>query len=101
MTSTPQPFSKRLRRAFFNTGRIFIAVAAIILLVSLRGCFLRPATSFTGDHFNKGMNAAWLGVEWVNEAHSTTEIASLAADLKREQIATIFVYTTYMHSDGQ
>ncbi len=96
-----QSFAKRLRRAFRNVARVLMAVVVIIVFASLRGCFLRPATSYPGDHFNKGQNAVWLGVEWVRDKHSAAEIANLAADLQREQIAYVFVYTTYMHGGGQ
>lgn len=43
----------------------------------------------------------WLGVEWVNEAHSPEEIAVLADVLTKQQIQYVFVYTTYLKPDGQ
>ena len=45
-------------------------------------------------------NAAWLGVEWVNEVHAATEIAALATGLRSRHIGTAYVYTTYLHDDG-
>ena len=67
-------------------------VACVVIAITLRGCFLRPGTNFPGEHFNRGHNAAWLGVEWSMEPHSSDEVAALAADLQQRQIDTIFVY---------
>ncbi len=79
---------------------ILIAVSLILISV-LRGCVFRPATAYAGSHFNRGKNAVWLGVEWVNEAHTSAEIAALANDLRQRQIAFIFVYTSYLKSTGE
>jgi hypothetical protein len=81
---------------WFWLGLVLIAVA-----VASRACVFRPATHYAGSHFNRGTNAAWLGVEWVNEPHSAQEIAALADDLDRRQIRYVFVYTSYLKSDGQ
>ena len=44
-------------------------------------------------------NAAWLGIEWVNEPASEPAIQALATDLLQYRISTVYVYTTYMRSD--
>jgi hypothetical protein len=64
-------------------------------------CTFRPATNFSGSHFNRGENAVWLGVEWVNEPHEAHEIFTLANDLARHQIRYVFVYASYLKPDGQ
>jgi hypothetical protein len=81
--------------------RVFAAVAVLVIVVVLRACVLRPSTDFPGSHFNRGHNAAWLGVEWSMEPHTTAEIAALAEDLQRRQIDTIFVYVSYLKPTGE
>jgi hypothetical protein len=71
-----------------------------VLAIILRGCFIRPGTNFAGEHFNRGHNAAWLGVEWSMEPHTAAEVAALAEDLQRRQIDTIFVYVSYLKPTG-
>jgi spore germination protein YaaH len=69
----------------------------VVLLVSIvQSTAVVPAT-----HFNNGTNAVWLGVEWVYGSHSLEEINALANDLGRRQIRYVFVYTSYLKSDGQ
>ncbi len=67
----------------------------------LRGCFFRPTTNFAGEHFNQGVNAVWLGVEWVNQAHDEAKITALANDLNQRQIRYVFAYTSYLKSNGR
>jgi Glycosyl hydrolases family 18 len=84
------------------TLRLFVAVATLLGLVIIgRGCIFRPATGFSGAHFNKGSNAVWLGVEWVNEPHDESEIAALARDLRGRQIRYVYAYTSYLKPDGE
>jgi len=45
-------------------------------------------------------NAAWLGVEWVDEPHAASEIVALADGLRAKYIDTLYVYTSYMRLDG-
>lgn len=90
-----------VKRAFVRLLRVLSLILALILIGLARGCFFRPATDYPGSHFNRGKNAVWLGVEWLNEKHSTAEITSLANDLHDRQIAYVFVYTTYLHKDGK
>lgn len=45
-------------------------------------------------------NAVWLGIEWVNEPVDETAVQSLAIDLQRHGIRTVYVYTTYMRADN-
>jgi hypothetical protein len=74
----------------------------ILVIVAVgRGCIFRPATDFPGSHFNRGKNAAWLGVEWINEPHEEDEIIALADDLERRQIRYVFVYASYPRADGE
>jgi Glycosyl hydrolases family 18 len=85
----------------WRTGvRVVLITLAASLLLFLRGCVFRPSTSYAGSHFNQGRNAVWLGVEWVNEPHSDTEIVQLATELARRQIRYVFVYTTYLRTSG-
>jgi hypothetical protein len=81
--------------------RVFDVVAVLMIVAVLRACFLRPGTDYPGSHFNRGQNAAWLGVEWSMEPHSVSEVEALAANLKQQQIATIFVYLSYLKPAGE
>jgi hypothetical protein len=81
--------------------RLFAVASLLVILVVLRGCFLRPGTNYPGAHFNRGQNAAWLGVEWSMEPHDVSEIEALTAELKQQQIATIFVYVSYLKPTGE
>lgn len=68
----------------------------LLLGLVLRGCVLRPTTGIALERFNHGNNAAWLGIEWVNESHTEAEITALADGLQQRQIRTIFVYVSYL-----
>jgi hypothetical protein len=92
---------KCLRKCRLKSFPLWITVALLSLAVLGRGCIFRPATNFAGAHFNRGANAAWLGVEWVKEPHGNDEIAALADDLKRREIGYIFVFASYLRADGQ
>lgn len=94
--STVNASRKRRRLLWFWMGLLLITVVA-----TSRVCIFRPGTDHPGSYFNRGTNAAWLGIEWVNEAHSAQEIAALGSDLDRRQIRYVFVYTSYLRSDGQ
>ena len=48
----------------------------------------------------RGLHAAWLGIEWVNEPVVETAVQALAADLQRNNIGTVYVYTTYMRGNS-
>jgi hypothetical protein len=76
-------------------------LASIAVIVVLQGCFFRPTTNFSGAHFNRGANALWLGVEWVNEPHDESEIIALADDLQRRQIKDVYVFVSYLRADGE
>lgn len=80
--------------------RLWFGLLIVTGCVFLRGCFLRPATNFPGAHFNQGTNAVWLGVEWVDQAHSAAEILNLANILDKQQIRYVFVYTSYLKPGG-
>ncbi len=80
--------------------RTLAIVSALVIVAALRACFLRPGTHYPGSYFNRGHNAAWLGVEWSMEPHMAAEVEALAADLQRRQIDTIFVYVSYLKPTG-
>ncbi len=85
-----------------RTLRLAVLVGAALLAVGLvRGCVLRPAAGRPGSAYNRGMNAAWLGIEWVNEPHDPRDIASLAEALRAHQIRDAYVYVSYLRSSGQ
>ena len=52
------------------------------------------------DQPPRDLNAAWLGIEWVNEPVVETAVQALAADLQRNNIGTVYVYTTYMRGNS-
>lgn len=84
-----------------RSRRRVVALLAVLVLAGLGYGALRPATHRPGAHFNRGTNAAWLGIEWVNEAQAEGEIQALAADLQQRQIRTVYVYTSYLRPSGQ
>ncbi len=75
-------------------------ISLLMILLTLRTCFFRPGTQLSGGHFNRGQNAAWLGVEWSMEPHSREEIRELAQHLRDHQISTVYVYVSYLKPTG-
>ena len=62
----------------------------------------RPTTgpfSIQEQQISHDRNAAWLGIEWVNEPVGESAVRALAADLEQYGIRTVYVYTTYMRGD--
>lgn len=78
------------------------AVLLLLLGVTLGSARLisQPATHHDGGYFNRGQNAAWLSVDWVNAPHTNTEIKQLADDLVGHQITTVYVFTSYLKESG-
>ncbi|HSQ40269.1 MAG TPA: glycoside hydrolase family 18 protein, partial [Anaerolineales bacterium] len=76
------------------------AFAVLWIIVLGRGCLFRPKSTYPGAHFNKGTNAAWLGVEWVSRPHTSNEVLELAMALAQRQITTVYVYTSYYRPEG-
>lgn len=79
---------------------LWLGVISLVLISITRGCFFRPATDFSGNHFDKGTNAVWAGVEWVNQSHSRDEIVDLANQLNQRGITYVYVFVSYMRPDG-
>ena len=77
-----------------------LAVALVLIGLTVRGCLWRPGTSYDGANFNRGQNAAWLSVDWSKDAHTQDEIRALADEMTRHQIQTIFVYVSYLKPGG-
>jgi hypothetical protein len=83
--------------------RFFLWAFWVFLLIGVawaRAWVFRPGTHHPGSYFNRGRNAAWIGVEWAREPHPAQAIAALAHDLRRRQIRYVFVYTSYLRPDG-
>ena len=78
----------------------FLAIIIVMCLAVLGEECLHRQTSLTGSSLNLGANAAWLGVEWVNEPHSDAELVGLARDLNRREIRYIFVFASYRRFDA-
>lgn len=89
------------KSTLFSRSRLKLLLLFLVLLTIIRGCFLRPGTDYPGKHFNRGENAAWLGVEWVKDSHSQREIKVLADALKQQQIRYVFVFTSYLKPSGE
>ena len=89
---------KQKRRSLSNP-RLWLVL--MLLLIVGRACIFRPATNYPGACFNQGVNAAWLGVKWVNGPHDSEEIATLADALTKRQIRYVFVYASYLKPGGQ
>lgn len=79
---------------------IGLAILLTLIGVIAHGCVLRPGTGFSGAHFNRGQNAAWLSVDWSKDARTPDEIRRLADELERYQIQTLFVYVSYLKPGG-
>jgi len=62
---------------------------------------MAPPNDLPGKHFNKGLNAAWLGVEWVNGDRDTRDIVALADELARRQMKYVFVFVSYMKPNDE
>ncbi len=95
MNTVPIPQKGRVK-----VRRVLAIVSVLVIVVVLRACFLRPGTNYPGSYFNRGHNAAWLGVEWSLELHTTDEVEALAIGLQQHQIDTIFVYVSYLKPTG-
>ena len=91
---------KRILSRRTNTLWRLGALAVLWLIVFGRGCVYRPKSNHPGAYFNKGSNAAWLGVEWLSQPHRADEVMSLAMDLAERQITTVYVYTSYYKPEG-
>jgi len=76
-------------------------LALVVLVLVGRWCVFRPSTTHPGGFFNRGTNAVWLGVEWVNEPHTIEEIDALADMLTTQQIHYVFVYASYLKANGR
>jgi hypothetical protein len=77
-----------------------LALLVAVLLGAVRTCVLRPGTTFPGSHFNRGANATWLDIDWVNEPKPPATIDALAQDLERQQVRDAFVYVSYLKDHG-
>jgi len=89
------PIGRRLRVA------LALALALACALVVVRGCVLRPAAAHPGSHYNVGANAAWLGIEWVNEPRDGREVEALVEELRRHQMTDAYAYVSYLHPSGR
>lgn len=45
--------------------------------------------------------AAWIGVEWAMEPHTSAEISAFAAELQAHRITDAYLYVSYLRADGQ
>jgi hypothetical protein len=81
--------------------QVWLIVTVLGLILIGRGCICRPTTDFPGAHFNRGANAVWLGVEWVKEPHGKSEITALAHNLQQRQIRFVYVFVSYLKSEGE
>jgi hypothetical protein len=91
------------KRVIPRRTELLIRLGALLIIVMIlvnRGCFARPTANYPGSHFNRGANAAWLSVDWVNGPHPAEDVAGLAEDLVRRQIGTVYVYASYRQPDG-
>jgi len=88
-------------RRFALRGICVIGGIAIVLTLVLLWRTQQPIDVAPQRTFNTGTNAAWLGVEWVNEHHESDEIAALGQDLARLDITDVYVFTTYLKASGE
>jgi hypothetical protein len=86
-----------------NRNRLWagLVLAVVCVLLVVRGCVLRPAVSRPGAYYNVGANAAWLGIEWVNEARDERTVEALAEELRRHQITDVYAYVSYLRQSGR
>lgn len=92
------------RRVSTRRGRVrrlCLRLAVIVLGVAMLGTpSIPPGREVAERQRNKGHNAAWLGVEWVNGERTMSDTIVLADDLARWQIKYIFVFVSYMKPNG-
>lgn len=81
--------------------RWWVALLIVLLVLLGRACLFRPSTAYPGSHFNRGLNAVWLGVEWVHEPYTLEQIAALTAELQERQIRYVFAYVSYLRPEGE
>ncbi|MHB8626333.1 MAG: glycosyl hydrolase family 18 protein [Aggregatilineales bacterium] len=80
--------------------RFLVIIITLVGILLARGCAFRPAASYPGSHFNQGKNGIWLGVEWVSDPHTDSEITALAHSLAQHQIRYVFSYVSYLRTDA-
>lgn len=85
-----------MRKTFY-----VIAILAVLALICI-SCDLKHLSRLTE---NAGMskssvNATWIDVDWVMVSHDPAEITALAASLHAKDIHYVYVFTSYLKSDG-
>ncbi len=80
----------------------FLAIASVIIaaILAVLGLLLRTETSFDGSHFNRNLNAVWVGHRWVTQDASDDEITDLARLLARHGIKYLYVHVGPLQADG-
>lgn len=72
----------------------------LLVAILLWGYFVGFSARQSGNFFNNGNNAVWLGHEWVDDLKSDKEIQELVESLKKHQIGTVFVHVGPLNADG-
>lgn len=77
-------------------------VAGVLgLLVFLWYFVIGIQAGYDGLHYNKQLDAIWLGHEWVDQKKSDAEILALAQKLANHNINTIFVHIGPIEENGK
>ncbi len=88
---------RKLRLAQWVVGLLGIVLAALCVWTLL----LPSASDLPHKRLSRGLDAAWLGVEWTNEPQSIQDIVALGQELTQRQIKYVFVFTSYLKPSGE
>jgi hypothetical protein len=84
-----------------KSRRRIIALLVLIGLVALVAYqFAPPPAPPDYPPGYQALKAAWLGVTWSMDAHSDSDIEALAKELAAHHLSYVFVYVSYLKSDG-
>jgi hypothetical protein len=88
--------SHTVRKVLWRVALIGAVLVTVSMLITARAVVFRPSTDHPGSTFNRGKNAVWLGIEWVNEPKPEVEIEALANELADLEITYVFAYVSYL-----
>ena len=80
---------------------MIVLPVGIGLVLFLVYAYTVPSITETTQCQNGLEIAAWLGVQWVSEQSSPTEIEELAEQLQTQGVDYAYIYTSYLRFDGQ
>lgn len=88
-------------KRWYFAGTLAFVILLVATSVGWRFYSADSKVSYVPADLGEHKNAAWLGVEWVAEAHLQAEMAELAQNLRANDIRYVFVYASYMKKNGE